>query len=192
MAASAATRHNVRVPSGRLVLLNGPPSCGKTSLAVALREAVARPWFHRSLDDFRQGYLPQYWLGDDGSLFRSVMAGYLGALRSLTKAGSDVIAEAVMTRQRRASYVEALDSVEVVLVGVRCDLVVARQREQQRTDRLRGPMDLPAAAFEAVHEGLRYDIEVDTTNRSAVQLAAALAPQIGSVHPTAFDLVRSP
>jgi len=172
---------------GRVVLLNGPPSCGKTALARALVTASSRPWFHRSLDDFRSGYLDRFWRSDSGVLFEQVMRGYLGALRAMALEGNDIIAEAVITPDRRALYRNAFDGLPVILVAVRCPLELAVQRERDRIDRVNGPLDLPADAFAAVHSGLKHDIDVDTSLDTPEVLAARLEPQLPAVTPEAFE-----
>ena len=57
-------------------------------------------------------------------------------------------------------------------VGVRCDSAVAEGREIARGDRVQGMAALQA---EAVHEGVLYDVEVDTTHTEALACARAIA-----------------
>jgi chloramphenicol 3-O phosphotransferase len=167
----------VGVP-GRVILLNGPPSCGKTTLARAMLPLLGGPWFHRSLDDFRAGYLERYWREDDGSLFARVLVGYLGALRAMALAGNNVVAEAVVTPDRTQLYADAFKGLPVVLVGVTCALTTAVEREHTRRDRLGGPLVLPADAFAAVHAGFDYDVEVDTTTGTPQTLASAVVNEL--------------
>jgi chloramphenicol 3-O phosphotransferase len=176
---------------GRVVLLNGPPSSGKTTLAVALRDALRPPHYHLSLDDFRRGYADELWRSDDGTLFRRVMVGYLGALRAMALAGNDVIAEAVVTPERLDLYIDTFEGLSVVFVGVWCSLDVAVSRESQRSDRLRGPVELPEDAFNAVHSHGGYDIEVDTSATPAGAIAKDLAARLIDVVPSAFDRLRT-
>ncbi len=176
--------------TGRVVLLNGPPSCGKTTLARALQAVLDPPSFHRSLDDFRAGYRDADWRTDDGTLFERVMIGYLGALRAMAKAGNDLIAEAVVTPARLSVYLESFEDVPVVFVAVRCPLEVARAREAQRADRLRGPIDLPADAYEAVYSHSAFDIEIDTSIGTPTAIALHLAELLAVTTPTAFDRLR--
>ncbi|MGC1239147.1 MAG: AAA family ATPase [Acidimicrobiales bacterium] len=171
---------------GRIALLNGPPSVGKTGLALSLQRAFTTPWFHRSLDDFRHGYLDRFWTEDDGTLFNRVMAGYLNAISEMARAGNDVIAEAIISPSRRELYKSILRDLPVVLIGVHCPLSVAIRREQSRTDRLNGPIDLPPEAFAAVHAGIDYDLEVDTSIRSLDDLAFELVSRIQGLVPRAF------
>ena len=80
----------------------------------------------------------------------------------------------------------------MILVAVRCPLDVAVQRERDRTDRVSGPLDLPADAFAAVHAGLEHDLDVDTSLDTPETLAARLEPQLRTVAPNAFKRLKSP
>ncbi|MHB2029801.1 MAG: phosphotransferase-like protein [Acidimicrobiales bacterium] len=168
---------------GRIVLLNGPPSVGKTSLAQALQATLTEPWFHRSLDDFRGGYCDRFWNDDDGTLFDRVMAGYLGAISEMARAGNDVIAESVISSSRRELYASTLQNLPVILIGVHCSLAEALRRERTRTDRRNGPIELPADAFAAVHSEIIYDLEVDTSSCSPDDLALELVDRIQDIIP---------
>jgi len=63
----------------------------------------------------------------------------------------------------------------VLWVGVRCDSAVAAGREIARGDRVAG-----MAAFQAdvVHQGVGYDLEVDTTHREALECAREIAARL--------------
>jgi chloramphenicol 3-O phosphotransferase len=60
-------------------------------------------------------------------------------------------------------------------VGVHCDAEVAAGREIARGDRVVG-----GAASQAtkVHEGVTYDLEVDTTSTEALHCARTIAGQV--------------
>jgi chloramphenicol 3-O-phosphotransferase len=152
------------------MLLNGPPSAGKSTLAEAVQRVAERPIFHRSLDHFLSG-LPPNWREQDRSLFEKVMTGYVHSLAALVHAGCDVVAEAVIIPERLNLYRTALADVPVLLVGVRCALAVAKAREEARTDRPHLELDVPW--FETVHQ-VPYDAEVDTTDDPLPEALAAL------------------
>jgi chloramphenicol 3-O phosphotransferase len=57
-------------------------------------------------------------------------------------------------------------------VGVRCDPAVAAERERGRGDRVPGMATLQA---QMAHAGMEYDIEVDTTETSALECARRIA-----------------
>ncbi|HEY8646364.1 MAG TPA: hypothetical protein VIL77_10845 [Gaiellaceae bacterium] len=156
---------------GQVMLLNGSPSAGKTTLARAVQELAPMPLFHRSLDDFLAGYLRRFRAEDDGTLFNRVMVGYLGSLAQLALAENDIVAEAVIIPERVPLYLEALSRVPVLVVGVRCSLKVAQERERVRTDRTH-PLDLDVPWFETVHQ-IPYDFEVDTTEPEVIEESAS-------------------
>lgn len=162
---------------GRLAFFNGPPSSGKTSLVNSLQEELAEPWFHLSLDDFRAGYSSRWWIESDDHRFDILVSGYLGSLREMALAGNDVLAEAVMTRERRHLYDHVIGDLPIVLIGVKCSWEIALRRETTRTDRRGGPIHLPADYFAAVHEGLTYDLEVDSSVKNPTELAEELIPR---------------
>ena len=171
---------------GRVALFNGPPSSGKTSLVNSLQHEISDPWFHLSLDDFRSGYCESFWDDDDGDLFSRLLTGYVGALREMALAGNDVLAEAVITPARRLLYESTFGSMPLLLIGVKCRLDTAIQREASRVDRRHGPIELPAEYFAAVHEGLSYDLEIESSEESPQDLAVTVLADFNALIPSSF------
>ncbi|MGA5763998.1 phosphotransferase-like protein [Nonomuraea bangladeshensis] len=162
---------------GRLVLLNGTPSSGKTTVAKALQEELAEPFFHCSLDELRGGYQGRHWLQDHGGvLFRRVLDGYLHLLRSLTLLGHDVISEAVITPQMLDHYLALFEGIPVLFVGIRCPLEEVERRERGRTDRMTSapPLDEP------VHAHGCYDLEVDTSVQGPAEVAELISAALAN------------
>lgn len=171
---------------GRVALFNGPPSSGKTSLVNSLQREIAEPWFHLSLDGFLSGYSERSWTEDEGELFNRVQSGYLNSLREMALAGNDVLAEAVITPDRRLLYESTFGSMPLLLIGVKCRLDVATEREKNRTDRRRGPIELPAVEFAAVHEGLSYDLVIETSDDNPTDLAVKFLSDFIELIPSSF------
>jgi chloramphenicol 3-O phosphotransferase len=71
----------------------------------------------------------------------------------------------------------ALDGLDVLWVGVHCDPTVAAAREAPRPDRVQG---MAVAQAAAVHAGVAYDVEIDTTHRSASACARSIAEHVVS------------
>ncbi|MFM9452999.1 phosphotransferase-like protein [Streptomyces europaeiscabiei] len=61
-------------------------------------------------------------------------------------------------------------------VGVRCDSTVAAGREIARGDRVQG---MAEAQADIVHEGVHYDLEVDTTHTESLTCARTIAAHVG-------------
>jgi chloramphenicol 3-O phosphotransferase len=70
-----------------------------------------------------------------------------------------------------------LGELDVLWVGVHCDPLVAANRELARPDRIRGTAVTQAVA---VHAGVVYDVEVDTTDCSAIACAHRIGEAVAS------------
>lgn len=72
---------------------------------------------------------------------------------------------------------KVLDGLDVLWVGVRCEAAVAAGREIVRGDRVRETAERQA---ELVHQGVVYDLEVDTTHSEALDCARTIARTIAA------------
>jgi chloramphenicol 3-O phosphotransferase len=97
----------------------------------------------------------------------------MAGLARMAEAGARLVVEDNFTSGPRAQarWRVALGDLPVGWVGIRCDPVVAAERERRRGDRVRGMAGVQALA---VHEGIHYDVEVDTTSESATTVAHAI------------------
>jgi len=63
----------------------------------------------------------------------------------------------------------------VLWVGVRCDSAVAAAREVSQGDRVTG---MAASQAEVVHQGVVYDLEVDTTHTESLECARTITARV--------------
>jgi chloramphenicol 3-O phosphotransferase len=187
---------------GRVVVLNGVSSAGKTTLAEAFcAQEAARGdfWFVTGIDDFL-AKLPPEWhrigdhhgrYADDGFIFEATPAGveirlgpvgqrlshaYHETVAAIARAGVNVLVdEVVLDRANWEAWVDALAGLDVTWVAVRCDVEVAVAREAARGDRFLG---LARSQSATVHAYPRYDVEVDTTRTPPEQVLADLTGQL--------------
>ncbi|SDE04648.1 phosphotransferase-like protein [Auraticoccus monumenti] len=161
-----------------IVLLNGSPSAGKTTLAEALQRALPVPAFHLSLDEFLTGIRSEFWLAPTTPpLFSLMVRAYLRSMGAVADEGLMVIAEAIILPSTRELYEPLFARYAVTLIGVRCPLPLAQQRELRRGDRRDGPVDLDVPEFTAVHEQdyhLEVDTSVESTERSVDKIRGLL------------------
>ena len=157
---------------GRVLFLNGGSSAGKTTLGRSLQSVLSDPWLLLGIDLLIRT-LPPEMINDPeglsvregvitrGGLFMSLYAGYQMAVAAVARSGvnvllDDLTLDGVDDQQR---WNDALHGLDVIWVGVRCAPEIAAEREAGRGSRLPGTARHQA---ESVHEGVRYDFEVDT------------------------------
>lgn len=170
-----------KVSGGRVILLNGPSSAGKTTLARALQAALLRDYDRHTLllavDDFLRAAS-----GGQESVLAALAAtglplieSFHAAVAAAAQAGGWVIVDHVVGE--RAPWVEdffrRLDGVSVLVVQVECDVRELRERECRRTDRA---PDWPHAARQArhIHASLTAHVRLDTTRARPEDSAACI------------------
>jgi chloramphenicol 3-O phosphotransferase len=190
---------------GRLVVLNGVSSSGKTTLSSSFRDERARSgdfWLLIGIDD-ALSKLPSQWVdlglaGGPGeyavgglwfeqtSNGRRLRLGELGRqlidvyhqwVSVAVRAGMNVIVDdVVIDRATYDSWERTLDGLEPIWVAVRCPVEIAESRELARGDRALG---LARAQHDVVHGDITYDFEIDTGELSAPQALEALRRGLG-------------
>ena len=109
-----------RANKGRLVFLNGIPSSGKSALASALHELLDEPYYYRSLDHFRAGYLDRYWLADDGTLREPVAVKAFHHMERVQIREQDIHTVAAI----RHVFLDADDRADDVLASIAADFTL--------------------------------------------------------------------
>lgn len=179
---------------GRVILLNGASSSGKSSLAVALQSLLAGPWFLVPVDAIN-GMRSAAQAGPaDGiqmaDILRRTRRGYHRVVAALASVGNDVIMDYPLTEPwRLADLLVVLRDFEVTLVEVRCDLEEMERRERARGDR---PTGLARSQGSAYAQG-SYDLAVDTTRTSPEDCALMITEFLAQrqAGPSAFDCLRA-
>ncbi|WP_461012230.1 chloramphenicol phosphotransferase CPT [Streptomyces capparidis] len=173
-----------------MIVLNGGSSAGKSRIARCLQTLLPDPWLVLGADTLVDA-LPPALLGADGGIafaedggvdvgpaFRRLDEAWSLGVAAMARAGARVVVDEVFLggadSQRR--WREALHGLGVLWVGVRCDAAVAEARETARGDRTPG---MARGQAEAVHRGVVYDMEVDTTRTEALECARAIAARVG-------------
>ena len=173
-----------------VIVLNGGSSSGKTSIARALQDALQPdPWLTFGIDDLIRA-MPESLgtagggldLRPDGSIvvgegFRRLEAAWHRGLAAMADAGARLVLDDVFLdgADAQGRLRDALGDREVLWVGVRCSADEAARRERGRGDRVTGQARDQA---ERVHEGVTYDLEVDTTATDAGTCAATITARV--------------
>jgi chloramphenicol 3-O phosphotransferase len=117
-----------------------------------------------------------------GDTFRAAEQAWYEGLAAIVRAGTGVIVDEVFLQggASQARLERALQGLSVLWVGVRCDPIVAEKRERQRSDRTIGMARKQAAT---VHQGVHYDIVVDTSHLTPDQCALEIVTWLAGHDP---------
>jgi chloramphenicol 3-O phosphotransferase len=163
---------------GLVVVLNGPSSSGKSTLATAIQDSAGTPWIRFLPDEFFQWHLPErYWTF--GRAAGPWQEGFFGALTGLARPGNQVITTGTGLGSQ-AGWRRRLDGTGCLFVGLTPSLAVCERRERARDDRMAGNA---AREWPTVHQGWSYDLEIDTGTVGPGQAAALVLAALDSRAP---------
>jgi chloramphenicol 3-O phosphotransferase len=190
------------VGNGRIILINGTSSSGKTTLVRRLQATLPDLWLEMGIDRFAyalpgrvQGQLtwPQLfrYVRPDGRsdgpftiettpLGTRFISGMHATAAALADVGLNVIVDHVILERAWLEECARLwAKLDVLFVGVRCPLEVVLRRELEREEaRTHGQAE---AQFEVVHRWAAYDIEVDTSVLTPDETVARIMAALGGL-----------
>lgn len=177
------------ITTGRIILLNGTSSAGKSSIARELLPLLDRQHYYMPVDSFNAMRHQREVTPDQlEDILVRLAGGYHRSLAGMALAGNDVIADHVLRRPEWLRECLDLFPPDVVFVGVHCPLPELERRERARGDR---PVGKAATQFPLVHRHGEYDVEVDTSALSPRECADAVLHFIADPPPErAFDRLR--
>jgi chloramphenicol 3-O phosphotransferase len=185
-----------------VLVINGASSTGKTTLAVALQDILSESWLVFGIDtlisampialleihddatigarprehEVRQGGITfdadgAIEIGDD---FRRLEASWHIGLSAIAKSGTRFILDEVFLDGARSQdrLNHALAGHRVAWVGVTCDADVGERRQRSRGDRVVGMFERQS---QRAHDGVHYDLVLDTTSSTPDELAQMIA-----------------
>ncbi len=145
----------------QIILLNGPSSSGKSTLARTLQALIEEKRNERyeiiSIDDFLKMTTEDVIYEDDvfeisGNLCEKVLQAF--------KVSQGVIIDHVITSERIFNQLkELLNSNHLCMIHVTCPLEILQKREQERRNRCVGSAE---ASYEYLFPKEGYDLTVDT------------------------------
>jgi len=179
----------------RIIILNGVGSAGKSSIARALQDITAEPYLYVAMDMFLDMLPAAYGDHPDGLTFETVtvdgepavairsgivieqvLRGMRRAVAALAAQGNNLIVDDVMLGPEMEDYRTLLADFDVSLIGVRAPLAVLEERERRRGDRMIG---LARWQYDRVHEGRKYDLEIDTSTATPAACALRIKEALG-------------
>jgi len=181
---------------GKIIILNGASSSGKTTILHALQNKLREPYLNVGIDKFIW-MLPKRYLDRplwDDVLGLATQAGVLGhqlfssmhkTIALLSRQGMNVVADHVLVEPEwLRECAELFAPLPAYFIGVMCPLPILLERERLRKDRTLGQAE---AQFPLMHKHGIYDLEVDTSIQSVTQCVQAIKERLESqTPPTAF------
>jgi len=202
--------------AGRIIILNGVPRSGKSSIVEAIQAGFDGPWMNLGVDAYVRHatplrYRPGIGLRPGGErpdlepLVPRFYAALYASIAAHSRLGLNVVAEFGHhdAHSRPLGILEdcakQLAGLPVLFIGVRCPIEIIMQRRLAEGPERRGtyvsvaadaPIPAPVLAWqEEVHRPGLYDLEVDTSIKSAEACAEEIRRLMerGAPHPTAFE-----
>lgn len=198
---------------GQIVILNGAPRSGKSSIVNVFQETLEDPWMNLGVDAFKerihpQGLSPGIGLrpGGEGPSLEPLIVVLYAAMYESIAAHSRLGLNVVVDVGHHDFYskplgilpdcARRLTGLPVLFVGVRCpvEMIMERLRQTGRwnsdwdDDPDHNPVPQPLRRWqEAVHQPGIYDLEVDTSLLSPEESTALILEYIRTgPPPTAF------
>jgi chloramphenicol 3-O phosphotransferase len=174
--------------SGKVILLNGASSSGKSTLARGLQSTLDEPFWHFSIDHLRS-VLPTERLQSGEFVWSDLreifFEGFHRSLPAIVGAGNNLIVEHIVeTEKWLRRLVTLLRGIDVFFVGVNCPLPELERRERARGDRRIGEA---RADFEVIHKLAPYDFEVSSIDSNEENVAAVVKAWKSRTRPSTFE-----
>lgn len=149
--------------AGRVIIVSGTSSAGKSTLVRAVRKDMPEPLCYLSIDQLVDGDfypLDHTAPGDRLQENRSFFEGFNRSVRAFTDAGCDLIVEVVVQSEEwGADLMTVLTGLDVLWVWVSAPVDVLTSRETERGDRRAGT----SALYAGTRDFCRYSLEIDTS-----------------------------
>lgn len=183
---------------GKVIILDGSPSVGKSTIAEEIQEIADTPYYYLSVDDFVKK-LPLRWMQftDDleniegigfqpttdsegnpeirfkaGPLGEKLILGYINAIAGFAQAGNCIVADAIITDPKWLEWLsDQLSEFPTFLIGLWAPLEVLEQREKTRFE----PQGTTRGRFKEVYSLEKpYDLQIDTSRTTAKEAAVKI------------------
>jgi len=194
---------------GQIVILNGAPRSGKSSLAAEIQAAFEGVWINLGVDRFMQAtparFLPGLGLRPGGErqdiepLVPILYAALYESIAAHSRLGLNVVVDVghhdayAVPRGILIECARRLGGLPVLFVGVRCpvEVIMARRRETGWSAGDSVDAVVPPAVHlwqREVHRPGLYDLEVDTSALSPGECAEAIRKRlVDGPTPSAFE-----
>ena len=180
--------------TGKVILLNGASSAGKSTLASALQQQLPLPFWHYSIDHLAFARVLPHARIDSGEFpwptqRQQFFEGFHRSIHAFAAAGNNLIVEHIIeTESWLRRLVLLLESQDVFFVGLHCPL-----EELERRARLRGARKVEEARadFRVTHTFGAYDFECNSIEGASEVASKVIKAWSVRSSPSAFATMRS-
>ena len=145
----------------QIVLINGPSSSGKSTLAPHLLDQLNKTFDQKyalfSIDDFITWQTDRFPSEDEICTASANM--YKEALKTLKSCDGAIIDHIITSERVFNQLAKAFEECNIFPIEVTCPLRILKDRELERNDRCIG---FAEATYSEVYQGCEYDMTVDT------------------------------
>ncbi|MDJ0977365.1 MAG: AAA family ATPase [Erythrobacter sp.] len=182
--------------TGRVIILNGVSSAGKTTLARQIQKSAEETWLHIAMDafiatlpegrEFERDWFPIVELVRGAKRLPCITTERSGAalleemrhlVARLAKRGFNVVVDEVADRETIEDYRSKLRSVPSLVVKVDAPLDILNRRERDRGDRIIG---LAQEQQARLHKDIDYNLEIETHEQAPEALASKVLSRMGN------------
>ena len=192
---------------GQIVILNGAPRAGKSSIVDVIQETFDGPWMNLGVDAAMQITPPRYQPGiglrpgepdhEAAEFVPAFYAAWYESIAAHSRAGLNVVVDVGHHDEGvLADCARRLEGLPVLVVGVRCPIEVIMERRNAGQPGREGryaigspadPIPAPVRLWQRrVHDPGIYDLEVDTSVLTPEECAAAIFQRLQGPSPSAF------
>lgn len=155
---------------GKIILLNGVSSSGKTSLGWKIQDTAKTHYYLISQDQFCEMWPAPFWSQNPEKEFNHTMSMMYKTIEMFASLGENVVVDHVLLNNEKLKsdngegtledFKKHLDGYEVLYVHVTCQIEELRKREAERGDREIGNAE---GQIPYIDPQSGYDITVDTS-----------------------------
>ncbi len=183
-------QNRLSITPGKIIIINGPSSSGKTTLALALQKQLDIPFIRFSFDLFiEHKAFPSEQIKSGRFSWEQmrpfVFRGLHQCLPALATAGNNIIFDHIIeTKAWLYELISLISALDVFFVGLQCSLAELERREIQRGDRHPGEA---RRDLETVHSIPTYDLEINSENSLEENATLLIQAWKERQHPSALE-----
>jgi chloramphenicol 3-O-phosphotransferase len=182
---------------GKIILLNGVSSSGKSTLGLALQDTLPNKYFLFSQDGFSESWPYKYWKEDNDGIYIETMMYMNRTIQMLAESGVNFIIDHLFLNNgttNATGVVVLRDCIQrfwdfsILFVRVDCDIDELDRRERWRGDRGVGTAEWQLKELYPEHS---YDLIVSTSAHSTISCAEKIAKAVTSINNRSFINMKS-